>query len=334
MFDFTPVGARHRARRRRLPDLRLPAAARATGADAATLRRGVRDQGLHHRGARRRRSRRWSARPSRDLETLAEGEVTVIGIIRERHPPLLAAGRLRRCAPATSCCSRASPRRWSRSSRGRQARARPAKDGEIASRPATDEIGVIEAVVGARTRPDRQLRRRRLGLRERYGSTCWRSAAADASVTERLRRIAASGRRRDRAAGRPGRLPDTLARARAACRWPSATSASAAAARPGSADRDPGRRHGAGGAPAGAGAGRLLRRGGAAAADPASLPLREAYEAIEWPILIMLAALIPVSEALRTTGGTDLIAGWLVAAAGGAAADRRAGADPGRSPWR
>ena len=39
--------------------------------------------------------------------------------------------------------------------------------------------------------------------------------------------------------------------------------------------------------------------------------MREAYETIEWPILVMLGALIPVSEAIRTTGGTDLIAGWL-----------------------
>ena len=41
------------------------------------------------------------------------------------------------------------------------------------------------------------------------------------------------------------------------------------------------------------------------------LTLREAYDAIDWPILVMLGALIPVSEALRTTGGTELIAGWL-----------------------
>jgi di/tricarboxylate transporter len=46
-----------------------------------------------------------------------------------------------------------------------------------------------------------------------------------------------------------------------------------------------------------------------------SLSLREAYDAIEWPILVMLAALIPISDALRTTGGTDLIAGWLSTAA-------------------
>jgi di/tricarboxylate transporter len=42
-----------------------------------------------------------------------------------------------------------------------------------------------------------------------------------------------------------------------------------------------------------------------------TLSLREAYESIEWPILILLGALIPVSEAVRTTGATDLIAGWL-----------------------
>ena len=42
-----------------------------------------------------------------------------------------------------------------------------------------------------------------------------------------------------------------------------------------------------------------------------SLSLREAYDAIEWPILIMLGALIPVSDTLRTTGGTELIAAWL-----------------------
>jgi di/tricarboxylate transporter len=42
-----------------------------------------------------------------------------------------------------------------------------------------------------------------------------------------------------------------------------------------------------------------------------ALPAREAYAHIEWPILVMIACLIPVSDALRTTGGTDLIAAWL-----------------------
>jgi di/tricarboxylate transporter len=46
-----------------------------------------------------------------------------------------------------------------------------------------------------------------------------------------------------------------------------------------------------------------------------ALPAREAYSRIEWPILIMIACLIPVSDAIRTTGGTDLIAGWLASTA-------------------
>jgi di/tricarboxylate transporter len=47
-----------------------------------------------------------------------------------------------------------------------------------------------------------------------------------------------------------------------------------------------------------------------------ALPVREAYDAVEWPILVMLAALIPVSEAIRTTGATDVIAHALASAAG------------------
>ena len=42
-----------------------------------------------------------------------------------------------------------------------------------------------------------------------------------------------------------------------------------------------------------------------------ALTLKEAYDAIEWPILILLGALIPVSEALRTTGGSEVVATWL-----------------------
>jgi di/tricarboxylate transporter len=45
------------------------------------------------------------------------------------------------------------------------------------------------------------------------------------------------------------------------------------------------------------------------------LTLKEAYDAVEWPVLILLGALIPVSEALQTTGATGLVAGWLSAAA-------------------
>ena len=46
-----------------------------------------------------------------------------------------------------------------------------------------------------------------------------------------------------------------------------------------------------------------------------SVPLRDVYAQIDAPILIMLACLIPVSDTLRSTGGTDIIAGWLSHAA-------------------
>jgi di/tricarboxylate transporter len=40
--------------------------------------------------------------------------------------------------------------------------------------------------------------------------------------------------------------------------------------------------------------------------------LEEAYAAIEWPILILIGALIPIGEAVRTTGTAGLIAGLLL----------------------
>jgi di/tricarboxylate transporter len=39
-----------------------------------------------------------------------------------------------------------------------------------------------------------------------------------------------------------------------------------------------------------------------------ALPVSDAYEAVEWPILIMLGALIPVSATLQSTGASDAIA--------------------------
>jgi di/tricarboxylate transporter len=41
------------------------------------------------------------------------------------------------------------------------------------------------------------------------------------------------------------------------------------------------------------------------------LPAREVYTRIEWPILIMLGALIPVADALRTTGASQVLGLWL-----------------------
>ncbi|CAN5270414.1 SLC13 family permease [soil metagenome] len=45
-----------------------------------------------------------------------------------------------------------------------------------------------------------------------------------------------------------------------------------------------------------------------------AIPMREAYSALDGPILVMLAALIPISDSLRRTGATDVIAGYLAEA--------------------
>lgn len=41
------------------------------------------------------------------------------------------------------------------------------------------------------------------------------------------------------------------------------------------------------------------------------IPIRDVYASVDGPILVMLAALIPVSDSLRRTGATDVMAGWL-----------------------
>jgi hypothetical protein len=43
---------------------------------------------------------------------------------------------------------------------------------------------------------------------------------------------------------------------------------------------------------------------------------QEAYEALDPPILVLLACLIPISDAVGRTGGAELIAGGLAAVAG------------------
>lgn len=43
------------------------------------------------------------------------------------------------------------------------------------------------------------------------------------------------------------------------------------------------------------------------------VPLSELYTHIEWPVVVLLGSMIPLGAALETSGGTELIAGWLVA---------------------
>jgi di/tricarboxylate transporter len=42
-----------------------------------------------------------------------------------------------------------------------------------------------------------------------------------------------------------------------------------------------------------------------------ALRMREAYAAVDGPLIVLIAALIPVSDAIQSTGGADLIGSWL-----------------------
>ena len=44
------------------------------------------------------------------------------------------------------------------------------------------------------------------------------------------------------------------------------------------------------------------------------LPLREAYDAVDWPVVVLLGAMLPVGAALETTGATGLVAGAITGA--------------------
>jgi di/tricarboxylate transporter len=46
------------------------------------------------------------------------------------------------------------------------------------------------------------------------------------------------------------------------------------------------------------------------------LPLRNVYDAVDWPVIVLLAAMIPLGRGLESTGATALIAGSIVDLAG------------------
>ena len=49
------------------------------------------------------------------------------------------------------------------------------------------------------------------------------------------------------------------------------------------------------------------------------IPIRNLYETVDWPIVILLAAMIPIGQALQTTGGTALLTHYLIQLTGHAA---------------
>jgi di/tricarboxylate transporter len=47
------------------------------------------------------------------------------------------------------------------------------------------------------------------------------------------------------------------------------------------------------------------------------VPLREIYDSIEWPVIVLLGCMIPIGSALQSTGGTALIADGIVSLSSG-----------------
>ena len=48
------------------------------------------------------------------------------------------------------------------------------------------------------------------------------------------------------------------------------------------------------------------------------VPLREVYDQVEWPVIVLLGSMIPLGSALETTGGTGLIADGILTLTAGA----------------
>ena len=47
------------------------------------------------------------------------------------------------------------------------------------------------------------------------------------------------------------------------------------------------------------------------------VPPRDIYESVEWPVIVLIGSMIPIGQALETTGGTSLIASGIIALAAG-----------------
>lgn len=50
------------------------------------------------------------------------------------------------------------------------------------------------------------------------------------------------------------------------------------------------------------------------------VPIRQLYDAIEWPVVVLIGSLIPIGAALEKSGGTELLANWIVTVSQGAPA--------------
>ena len=60
------------------------------------------------------------------------------------------------------------------------------------------------------------------------------------------------------------------------------------------------------------------------------ISLKDTYQAIEWPVIVMLGCLIPVGEALKDTGAAGVVADLLSLGAHAPARRRDGGPHPAR----
>ena len=56
------------------------------------------------------------------------------------------------------------------------------------------------------------------------------------------------------------------------------------------------------------------------------VPVRELYDGVDWPVVVLLGALIPLGTALETTGATQVLVGGILGVEGGVFADHTADA--------
>ncbi|MFP5516563.1 MAG: SLC13 family permease [Alphaproteobacteria bacterium] len=307
MFDFTPVGlviavfgvAFLAVGYRLLPKGRAAAAGPAFNIDDYTAE------------ARLPAGSQFVGRTVAELEAVGEGEVTLAAIVRENYRRYVPSGHWVLFADDILVLEGDTT---ALAELVKRAGLKMVHDKDLEGVEKEDEIAVVEAVVEQRSAMIGHSIEE-VNLRERFGANLLAISRRGRPIRQRLRRVRLQSGDLVVLQGRQAAMSDTLAE----------LGCLPLAERDLAIGRTPKR------AAAVAVLGLtvvLVATGlvpvtiaffGAAVAMTALkvVSLREAYEAIEWPILVLLGSLIPVSETLRTTGGSELIAGLLSEASQG-----------------
>ena len=236
-----------------------------------------------------------------DLETLAEGDLTVLALIRDDERRLVPSSRVK-IAAGDVIVLETDPIALKKVIDSGKVKM-VGSEAISAEHVRSEEVGVIEAVVMAEA-PLIGWSPAAIGLRARYGVNLLAIRRNGRRVDERLSRVEITPGDVVVLQGNLERMSETLARL--GC-LPLA-------------DRK---------LQLGAPARMFLPAGLLAVAVALTavglLPVSVAfvgavlailYSAVDWPVVVLLGAMIPVTQALQTTGGTELIAG-VIATAGG-----------------